>query len=146
MVSSKNFSVRQISSFWRVIGPGNKILPGKYRRERQALQALKEEVDKFFKERNFGFVKETALQIEAELKRVELLELEEENARSLQRHGENDQNDAKDGEISNGYEGRQENDEGIALQIAKERQENFQKGKKVMAGKKKGKGKGGKGC
>lgn len=128
MVSSRNFSIKRIGSLWRVVGPGGKLINGAYRREQQALQALKVEVDKFFDTHKFGFVKDTALQIEKELTRIQ--QLEEENARNIQGHGKNDQKDAKSREVTQGHEGRQENDEGIALQIARERQEKSKKRKK----------------
>ena len=66
-LSSRNFTTKQIGSWWRVVGPGGKLLDGKYRLEAQALVALKLEVDKMLKERNFGFLKDAANRIDQTL-------------------------------------------------------------------------------
>lgn len=94
-MSSKNFTIKQIGSMWRVVGPGGKLIDGQYRLKQQALKALKLEVDKLLQERNFGFLKETSIIIEKEIEN----EIKATNG---------PQNDEKDGKISEGQEVRQE--------------------------------------
>lgn len=78
MTVVNNFAVKQISSKWRVIGPGGKVLPDVYRNRQSALVGMKEAVDRFSETHNFGFVKELSLQIEDELKKLETKKIEEE--------------------------------------------------------------------
>lgn len=76
-LNARNFTVKQIGSRWRVVGPGGKFLDGEYRLRQQALVALKSAVDKLLEERKFGFLKQASENINQEIKKEVL---NEENA------------------------------------------------------------------
>lgn len=59
--------MKEIGSLWRVVGPGGKLLDGKYKLKQQALAALKSEVNKLFEETKYGFLKDVSDSIEQTL-------------------------------------------------------------------------------
>lgn len=127
-LSSRNFTTKQIGSWWRVVGPGGKLLDGQYRLEAQALVALKLEVDKMLKERNFGFLKDAANRIDQTLIHKEQNYAKETKTSNDDGNGTNDKDRIGSGQSPGpqGVEGHQEGQESpqkdaeVKVQVKKE--------------------------
>lgn len=101
-LSAKNFTTKQIGSWWRVVGPGGKLLDGKYRLQSQALSALKKIVDDMLTERNFGYLKDASNRINQKLEK----ELQNEKEETDDGKRTDDQKGHDEG-----HDGRQEKNE-----------------------------------
>ena len=132
-----NLSVKQIGSWFYVVGLGDKPITEKYKYRPHALQKLKELVESVLKERKLGILVDVKLDIENQLKAIHEKEYLD-GQRKTRKEDDEELSDVRE-ESKRHEDGHESYDySNEEIKITKRKKEVMAKGKK--------KGKGGKGC